>query len=297
MRMNRGYLTICVKLSFPPCLRLRLRLHLDLHLRHRAIHRHNLRSGRRSRSRASRSNRPSQTTIPMMTGTYTRLGVDKVFEMVVVEANFQFWQYTPPGDTTVGCSAIPPATATPAQMWSFLSYHGTPQQLASDQALAAYEPYYFQAQRELGAPAPFEAPIASLQMFPGLDVSSTYLPPGNIPTYDPNAMPDVTAWLQSQSERMMFIYGEYDVNEFLTVRAGRWLSPYGIWNIDHGSPAIIGVSRPYVVGAQLIASEQARENMVDCARFPEAARSAPTPGEVKFTAPAGKKKRVIPFRP
>jgi len=32
---------------------------------------------------------------------------------------------------------------------------------------------------------------------------------------------------------------------------------------------------------------EARENAVDCARFPEAARSAPTPGEVKFTAPPG----------
>jgi len=43
-------------------------------------------------------------------------------------------------------------------------------------------------------------------------------------------------------------YAEYDVDEHLTIRAGRFLTPYGIWNTDHGSPAIIAPFRPYVIG-------------------------------------------------
>lgn len=51
-------------------------------------------------------------------------------------------------------------------------------------------------------------------------------------------------------------YLEYDVARWLTVRAGRWLTPYGIWNIDHGSPTIIGASRPYMVGEQFFPESQ-----------------------------------------
>ncbi|HET9992250.1 MAG TPA: hypothetical protein VFQ65_27150 [Kofleriaceae bacterium] len=45
-------------------------------------------------------------------------------------------------------------------------------------------------------------------------------------------------------------YIEYDLDEHLTIRAGRILTPYGIWNTDHGSPAIIAAYRPYIIGEQ-----------------------------------------------
>lgn len=52
------------------------------------------------------------------------------------------------------------------------------------------------------------------------------------------------------------VYAEYDLTEYLTIRGGRWLTPYGIWNIDHGSPAIIGTSRPYIIGEQFFPEHQ-----------------------------------------
>jgi len=51
-------------------------------------------------------------------------------------------------------------------------------------------------------------------------------------------------------------YVEYDLTSFLTVRAGHWLTPYGIWNTDHGSPVIIGAFRPYIIGEQLFPEHQ-----------------------------------------
>jgi hypothetical protein len=51
-------------------------------------------------------------------------------------------------------------------------------------------------------------------------------------------------------------YVEYDLHKYATVRAGHWLTPYGIWNIDHGSPAITPTMAPYMIGERLFPEAQ-----------------------------------------
>ncbi|HEY6878079.1 MAG TPA: hypothetical protein VI299_08660, partial [Polyangiales bacterium] len=52
------------------------------------------------------------------------------------------------------------------------------------------------------------------------------------------------------------IYLEWSILPQLSVRVGQFLTPYGIWNVDHGSPIIIPVARPYVIGSALFPERQ-----------------------------------------
>jgi hypothetical protein len=63
------------------------------------------------------------------------------------------------------------------------------------------------------------------------------------------------------------VYVEHDFHELVTVRAGHFLTPYGIWNIDHGSPAIIGTTRPYLIGEQLFPEHQTGLDVFGAARI------------------------------
>lgn len=51
-------------------------------------------------------------------------------------------------------------------------------------------------------------------------------------------------------------YLEYAAHPLLTIRGGQWLTPYGIWNVEHGTTVIVGTTRPYVVGANLFPTRQ-----------------------------------------
>jgi len=95
-----------------------------------------------------------------------------------------------------------------------------------------------------------------------IEIAFTFLPNGGRRTddtvidttvTDPTNYDRATQWGSIEIERA---YLEYDLTDFLTIRGGRWLTPYGIWNIDHGSPAINPNGRPYIVGEQFFPEHQ-----------------------------------------
>ena len=98
------------------------------------------------------------------------------------------------------------------------------------------------------------------------EVRFTYLPQGGWRTADDGVVrhhdtriADYTDFTRDRPVGGLMIeraFIEYSAASWLSVQAGQFLTPYGIWNVDHGSPVIIGVSPPYIVGARLLPDSQ-----------------------------------------
>ncbi|HEY8378744.1 MAG TPA: S28 family serine protease [Nannocystis sp.] len=138
--------------------------------------------------------------------SYDLLGDDFVLEIMALEMPFAFWQYF---DASL-CSSIPAPTATDAELWGFFNLV-QPARSFSDQRLLLFEPYFWQAAIQLGAPAIDESYVADLLIYPGRDVPASFVfTPDADPVYDPTAMPDIAAWVATEGRRMLFVYGEND---------------------------------------------------------------------------------------
>jgi hypothetical protein len=98
------------------------------------------------------------------------------------------------------------------------------------------------------------------------EVRFTYLPQGSwrpddagtVSHYDSHGA-DYTDFTRDRPLGSLMIeraFIEYSATSWLTLQAGQYLTPYGVWNIDHGSPVIIGVTPPFLVGARLLPESQ-----------------------------------------
>jgi hypothetical protein len=47
-------------------------------------------------------------------------------------------------------------------------------------------------------------------------------------------------------------WSEYSIDELLKVKWGLYLNPFGIWNLDHGSPTLIALMLPTFIAAQMV---------------------------------------------
>ncbi|MEV7024257.1 S28 family serine protease [Kitasatospora sp. NPDC093558] len=134
--------------------------------------------------------------------------VDRAYEGSVLDVVWGFWQYSMQSD----CAKVPvAATATDDELYKwFDAQEGVTS--ASDQGLAKYTAYYYQAATELGAPY-FD--VSYLKDLLHYDYKELYAPRAYVPkeiptTFNPKAMPDIDRWVKREAERIIFVYGGND---------------------------------------------------------------------------------------
>lgn len=98
-----------------------------------------------------------------------------------------------------------------------------------------------------------------------IEVRFSYLPNGSISNLstgfnlNSTAVTDyaetnrTTRWGGIVLER---VHLDYAYHSLLNFRLGQWLTNYGVWNVDHGSPTVIPVNQPYTLGEQLLPNRQ-----------------------------------------
>lgn len=144
---------------------------------------------------------------PRIEGTFHQLGgVDVAFEHSVVEFPFIFWQYGHQNDENGGCAHIP-STGTTDEKFDFVDRVNSVEDY-SDEGLAYFTPYYFQAATQLGSPANSTAYLEPLRRYDF--VIDQYVPEGVSHSYSTLAMHDVKEWMANSGSRFLFIYGEFD---------------------------------------------------------------------------------------
>ncbi|WP_436532225.1 S28 family serine protease [Actinoplanes sp. HUAS TT8] len=130
---------------------------------------------------------------------------DKSFEMTVLDSVWAFWQYS----TAADCATVPASTAGDDELYEWIDTVAG-WSFYTDQGLAPYWPYYYQAASQLGWPSLRFEHLRGLRNYPGLYTANSSLPPQLRRAHNPVPMIDVDLWVRTASERMLFVYGQND---------------------------------------------------------------------------------------
>ncbi len=140
-------------------------------------------------------------------GTFTQLGSKEIaLEHAVIEMPFTFWQYGKPESL---CTNVPNESDDVETHAAFLKKTNDVTGL-SDEEVLDFIPYFYQAAVQLGSPGSRLDHLRPLLKHEDTYKVTTYTPKGVEINFDPEAMRDIADWVSKYSEKIMFIYGEFD---------------------------------------------------------------------------------------
>jgi hypothetical protein len=137
--------------------------------------------------------------------SYERIPIGPAVESAVVNLSWSFWQYV----GVDSCGSVPLVTASDDDVWAFLDSTSFVAS-ASDDYVAAFEPYYYQAEVELGYPKVTDAELDGLLRYSDADYAGSYPLGVTLPPFQPDAMTDISDWMKTEGRGFVFVYGELD---------------------------------------------------------------------------------------
>ncbi len=158
---------------------------------------------------------------------------DRSLELTVLDTPWAFWQYLTQDD----CATVPPASATTDAIYDWIDGVAG-WTFYTDEGLAPYIPYYFQAGTQLGWPQPSFSELRGLTRYPGLYEPRAVVPRTLPMRFDPLRMLDVDLWVRLQGSRLMFVYGGNDPWGSEPFRTSPWTRDsywYEVPGGNHGS--------------------------------------------------------------
>ena len=130
---------------------------------------------------------------------------EEAFEYCALEYPFAFWQYGRAAD----CADIPGADAGDQRALDHLVAVSSPYYY-SDQGFLYFQPLFYQAFTEIGYCPYIYGHLEDLLQFVPLPDYRVFAPRGVTLVFRPEVMQDVIPWLQTQGQRIIYIYGGID---------------------------------------------------------------------------------------
>ena len=136
--------------------------------------------------------------------TYSLGSKEFIFEYVVLEYGFAFWQWQ-----KAVCDDIPDINATNEELFEHLK-KGSLFSYFSDKDVTKYYSFFYQAYSEIGYYGYDISELKDLITEIKEPSSKIFIPKGSNPIFNCGLMQKVNTWLQKQGNNMLYIYGEYD---------------------------------------------------------------------------------------
>ncbi len=130
---------------------------------------------------------------------------EEAFEYCALEYPFAFWQYGREAD----CADIPAPDSSDQRSLDHLVAVSSPYYY-SDQGFLYFQPLFYQAFTEIGYCPYIYSQVEDLLQFVTLPDYRVFAPRGVALVFRPEVMQDVIPWLQTQGQRIIYIYGGID---------------------------------------------------------------------------------------